>query len=247
MASQNPLLNPVGPGPIACDIRPALSVLIPALAEGPNLELMLPQLKLVLDGIGAPYEILIVTSGPDEQTRKAARLANAGVITQIERGYGGALLAGFAASRGEYILTMDADLSHPPAVVADLWANRIEADVTVASRYVKGGRAIMPRSRYVLSRILNMVFRRGLGLWVQDLSSGFRIYRRELVKGLRLDSRDFDILVEILVKSHLRGLRVAELPFVYQPRQHGTSHARLFKFGLAYIRTFRHLRNEMRQ
>jgi dolichol-phosphate mannosyltransferase len=224
------------------DITPSLSVVIPALAEGPNLELLLPQLKAVLDGIGARYEVFIVTSDLDELTLKAAGRINASVIQQVERGYGGALLAGFAASRGQYILTMDADLSHPPAFVADLWSNRSGADVTVASRYIKGGRAIMPRSRYILSRTLNLIFRRGLGLAIQDLSSGFRIYRGDSVKELRLRSRDFDVLLEILVKSHLSGLRVAEIPFVYQPRQHGSSHARLFKFGIAYIRTFRHLR-----
>ncbi|HEY6332528.1 MAG TPA: glycosyltransferase [Blastocatellia bacterium] len=232
---------------VAEDAATELSVVIPALAEGPNLELMLPQLELVLDSAGVTYEILIATWGLDDLTQKAAEQSGAQVIQQIERGYGGALLAGFAASRGQYILTMDADLSHPPAVVTGLWAHRSDADVTVASRYVKGGRAVMPRFRYILSRILNLIFRRGLGLKIQDLSSGFRIYRAEAVKSLSLHSRDFDVLVEILVKAHLAGLRVAEMPFVYQPRRHGTSHARLFKFALAYIRTFRHLRSEARR
>jgi dolichol-phosphate mannosyltransferase len=226
---------------------PAVSVVIPALAEGPNLELMLPQLKLVLDSTGAAYEILLVTSGFDDLTMRAARQSGAQVIQQVERGYGGALLVGFATSRGRYILTMDADLSHPPAVVTGLWERRADADVTVASRYVKGGQAVMPRYRYVLSRILNLIFRRGLGLKIKDLSSGFRIYRAEAIKALSLHSRDFDVLVEILVKAHLNGLTVAEMPFVYQPRQHGTSHARLFKFAFAYIRTFRHLRSEARK
>jgi dolichol-phosphate mannosyltransferase len=238
----NPGSNSASAGPMVFDVTPSLSVVIPALAEGPNLELLLPQLKVVLDEIGAPYEVFIVTSELDDLTLKAAKLGDATVIQQVERGYGGALLAGFAASRGQYVLTMDADLSHPPAFVADLWGSRSGADVTVASRYVKGGRAIMPRSRYILSRTLNLVFRRGLGLAIQDLSSGFRIYRGDSVKDLRLRSRDFDILLEILVKSHLSGLRVAEIPFIYQPRQHGSSHARLLKFGIAYVRTFRHLR-----
>jgi len=241
------LKNSIPLSSTAGNTGPALSVVIPALAEGPNLEVMLPQLKGVLDGMAVPYEILVVTLRPDTLTMESARLTDARVIEQVERGYGGALLAGFANSRGHYIVTMDADLSHPPDFVTGLWAHRMQSDVTVASRYCRGGGAIMPRSRYILSRILNTFFRRGLGLPIHDLSSGFRIYRTDAIRSLCLHSRDFDILIEIMVKSHLRGFRVAEIPFIYQPRIHGTSHARLFKFAIAYIRTFRRLRQESRR
>jgi len=76
---------------------------------------------------------------------------------------------------------MDADLSHPPTFVADLWAHRDEAEVLVASRYVPGGAATMPLLRALLSRILNRVFARGLGVPLEDLSSGFRLYRTSVL------------------------------------------------------------------
>lgn len=219
-------------------VKTEVSVIIPAINEGPNLELLLPQLKEVLSEITNTWEIFIVTREADDHTTRAAAASGAVVLTQIEPGYGGALLRGFVAARGDYILTMDADLSHPPDVVRNLWAARRDADVTVASRYVRGGSAEMPAFRYVLSRVLNWFFGKGLSVPVGDLSSGFRIYRREIIPSVNVRARDFDFLQEMLVRAAVEGWRIAEIPFVYKPRIHGSSHARIFKFGLAYIRTF---------
>ena len=83
-----------------------------------------------------------------------------------------------------YILTLDADLSHDPDFIVKLWRSRERAEVVIASRYVRGGVAYMPRSRLILSRVLNAFFARGLGLPVRDLSSGFRLYRAAAVQGL---------------------------------------------------------------
>lgn len=214
-----------------------LSIAIPALNEGPNLALLLPDLQEVLGSLNLSYEILIVTRQADAQTVRAAEGAGARVIEQQERGYGSALLAAFAAARGHYVLTMDADLSHPPNFIRDLWSQRHAAEITVASRYVEGGSAHMPVSRYLLSRTLNMFFGLALSLPVRDLSSGFRLYRLEVVREQTLNARDFDILQEILVRACARGWRAQEVPFTYVPRRHGSSNARVFRFGLAYLRT----------
>jgi dolichol-phosphate mannosyltransferase len=225
-----------GPSP-----SPRLSVVIPALHEGENLALLLPALRETLGELGVDHEILVVTNDVDEATAAAATDAAASVVLQEARGYGGALLAGFARARGAWVLTMDADLSHPAPFVRALWSARERADVVIASRYVPGGRADMPLGRFLLSRILNRVFSRGLSLGVRDMSSGFRLLRTDVVRGVPYAARDFDIVQEILVRAHAAGWRVAEVPFHYQPRRHGSSHARVLKFGVAYLRTFRSL------
>lgn len=63
------------------------------------------------------------------------------------------------------------------------------------------------------------------------------MYRREALSDLHLAARDFDILEELIIKIHLRGFTVRELPFRYAPRGEGESHARLWKFGNAYVQT----------
>jgi len=235
------IANPAGEAPPADaetgSARLDLSVVIPALNEGPNLALLLPEIRSVLP-LNIRWEILIVTRNPDRQTLEAAEAAGALVLEQKERGYGGALLAAFAAARGRYILTMDADLSHKPGFIGDLWDRREAAEILIASRYVEGGRAVMPAGRHLLSRVLNMCFSFGLSLPIRDLSSGFRLYKADVVRRQSLAARDFDVLEEILVRGFAEGWRTREIPFEYLPRRHGSSNARVFRFGLAYLRTF---------
>src|SRR5713101_329804 len=215
-----------------------LTVVIPALREGPNLAILLPQLRKILEEFEIGYEVLIITREADAETCAAAEQNGATVVEQGERGYGGALLSGFASAHGKYVLTMDADLSHRPTFIRDLWLRRHRSEVAIASRYVAGGSARMPLNRKLLSRILNTFFRRGLSLPVSDLSSGFRLYRRDSLRSLTLEARDFDILPEILIRIYAEGWKINEVPFAYAPRKHGSSNARVFKFGLAYVRTF---------
>jgi dolichol-phosphate mannosyltransferase len=215
-----------------------LSVLIPALNEGPNLAILLPQVTSILRRHGVRFEILVLTRNADQATIEAARQHGARVVEQTQPGYGGALTTGFPLAAGEYLLTMDADLSHPPEIVERLWLERDQADVTIASRYVPGGSADMGFYRYALSRVLNALFSRGLDVPILDLSSGFRLYRSRVIREQHITSRDFDVLQQIVVQAFAEGWRVREVPFRYQPREHGSSNARVVRVGMACLRTF---------
>jgi dolichol-phosphate mannosyltransferase len=215
-----------------------LTVVVPAHNEGPNLRELLPPLRALLDGLGVRSEILVVVRQEDDATREAVASGPGRVLRQDEPGYGGALRTGFRTAGGEFVLTMDADLSHPPTFAADLWRRRHEAEILIASRYVPGGGATMPVHRAVLSRVLNRFFALGLGVPLRDLSSGFRLYRRDALRLDEVTARDFDVLPEIVVRACRQGGRVLEIPFLYEPRAHGSSNARIIPFGLAYLRTF---------
>jgi SAM-dependent methyltransferase len=81
---------------------------------------------------------------------------------------------------------------------------------------------------------------------LRDLSSGFRMYRRDVIAQMPIHARDFDVLEEILIRAYNDGWRIAEIPFHYMPRVSGKTHARLLKFGKAYLKTLfqmRRLRN----
>ena len=216
---------------------PDITIVIPSWNEKDNLELLLPQLHETLAVLNLRYEVLVVDAGSSDGTAEAAVRLHARVVLQEQRGYGGALIAGFAASAAPFIVTMDADLSHRPVFIHELWKRRSEAEVLVASRYIPGGRSEVSGLRSLLSRILNLVYRHVLSLPIRDLSSGFRMYRRETVAHLNLRSRDFDVLEEILITLYNQGGRVLEIPFHYMPRGSGRSHAKLIKFGWAYLKT----------
>ncbi len=139
----------------------ALSLLLPALNEGENLDRVLPELKKALVALGPTYEIIVVDGGSKDNTQEIVRKHAVRLVSQKLPGFGGAYRAGFEQARGEYVITLDADGSHDPAFLKDLWAARGEGDVVIASRYVKGGAAEMPATRRVMSRILNITFGRG--------------------------------------------------------------------------------------
>jgi dolichol-phosphate mannosyltransferase len=216
---------------------PELAVLIPAWNEAQNLEALLPALREVIAALGLKPEIIVIDAGSSDGTAQVAARQGARLILQTERGYGGALLAGFAAARAPYLVTMDADLSHRPIFIEELWKHRAEAEVLIASRYVPGGCSQTHWFRRLLSLILNETYRRILALPVRDLSSGFRMYRRDVVAALRPVARDYDILEEILIRIHKQGSRIREVPFCFMPRGTGRSHVRLLHFGWAYLKT----------
>ena len=218
-----------------------LSVVIPAYREADNLAALLPELDQVLRRLGMRFEIIVVTRTDDPATAEVAAKAGARVIVQQGQGFGYAVTSGFAATAGEHILTMDADLSHPAAFVESLWPHRYDGEVLIASRYVPGGTADMSLYRFALSRLLNAFFARGLNVPVADLSSGFRLYRRSVLAGLPITSTDFDVLQQIVVQAYAEGWRIVELPFSYKPRLHGRSNARVVRVGLACLRTFAEL------
>ena len=217
---------------------PDLSIVLPVLNERENVERLLPRTAGVLGALGCSYEMVVVDGGSTDGTVDAALAGGARVIRQTLPGYGGALREGLASAAGTYILTLDADLSHDPDFIVKLWRARTRADVVIASRYVRGGVAYMPRHRLILSRVLNAFFARGLGLSVRDLSSGFRLYRAAAVRELDLEGTNFEVLEEILVKMHANGWQIIEIPFTYYPRDRGSSHARVIAFGMALLRAF---------
>jgi dolichol-phosphate mannosyltransferase len=220
-----------------------LTVVIPALDEARNLELLLPALSAVFEEMDLTVETVVVDGGSRDDTAAIAAALGARVIAQRERGYGGALLAGFDAATAPWVMTLDADLSHRPTFIHDLWGARGSADLIIASRYVSGGASRTSLSRRILSRILNRAYSWALSVPVRDMSSGFRLYRRHVLESLSLISRDFDVLPEILTRLFVDRRRIIEVPFQYESRRAGRSHVRLARFACSYLKTLHRLRS----
>lgn len=215
-----------------------LTVVVPTLNEEGALRLVLPRLKAAFASMGVRGEVLVVDGRSQDATVEVARSMGARVLTQTGRGLGGALREGLNAANAPWAAVLDADGSHPPEVLAQLWAKKGEADLVIASRYAPGGSAVMDPLRQVLSRSLNVVARLALGLPVRDSSGGFRLYRADLVRAASADSAadDFTVQQELLVAILTRGGKVAEVPFRYEPRLDGVSKASALRLAPAYVR-----------
>jgi glycosyltransferase involved in cell wall biosynthesis len=214
-----------------------LSIILPVVNERDNLQILIPRLKAQMASQHLDFEVIVVDGGSTDGTREAAVEMGARVVRERRRGYAGAMETGFAEARGDYILTLDADLSHDPAFVAKMWRARERGDIVIASRYARGGTAYTSFVRRVLSQILNLVFRRVLSMPVRDVSGGFRLYRREALEGLKFESTNFEVQEEVLIKAYANGFSVTEVPFTYFPRGSGRSHARVLRFGMDLARS----------
>jgi SAM-dependent methyltransferase len=205
-------------------VRPALSVIIPIAHEGADVAPLVAELDAVLGAPGVDHETLIVPAhGPRSTTHD---------------GYGRALADALQRARGQYVLTIDPDASDLAGLVRALWDARARADILIGSRYIAGGQARLPFLRRVLSRTLNVLFRRGLSLPIFDLSSSIRLYRAASLHPEQIVARDYDVLPEILVRAYADGRSIAEVPITYEPRRPSMSSPRAISCALAYLRRF---------
>ncbi len=219
-------------------MTPALSVVLPTLNEAANLERLIPALRAAAAKLELTVEFIVVDGPSTDGTRDVAARLGARVLLQKGPGYGSALTEGLAAAAGEWVLTLDADGSHPPEDLARLWAAREGRDLVIGSRYCAGGGADMPPERQVLSRALNIVTRHWVGLDVHDSSSGFRLYRGTTARAVAAATRarDFTAQQRLLLSALAAGARVVEAPFHYLPREAGVSKASALRLAPAYVR-----------
>jgi dolichol-phosphate mannosyltransferase len=221
-----------------------LTVAIPTRNEIETLPPLVDAIRGAIDPLGISYEILVVDGRSLDGTPEAAAARGCRVVTQPGRGLGDAVRHAFGEAHGRYVVTMDADHSHPPGLLGSLISRRSTADVILASRYVAGGASEdLPRRR-ILSRILNRVYGVVLGLPYRDLSTGYRLYRKAFLDTLRLTSLHYDIQEEAVFRAHRAGGRILEIPLHFRPRAGGLSKAAIVAQGLFFARTLLRLWRE---
>lgn len=218
-----------------------ISIVLPTYNEEGNVSELIARLNKVLNPLTKNYEIIVIDGYSKDSTVKEAKAAGAKVFLQKEKGYGAALKEGFDIAKGDYVITMDADLSHDPIFIKEMWKKRHSYDLIIASRNIKGGKADMPMTRRFLSKFLNLFFSYMLSTPVKDLSSGYRMYKKEVLDEIKIIGKDFNVLQEILVRAYSAGFMIAEIPFHYKPRKAGKTKAQLFKFFMSYLKTLKRL------
>jgi dolichol-phosphate mannosyltransferase len=176
---------------------------------------------------------LVVDDSSPDRTTEAIPQDHPGVYVMrraAKLGLGSAYVAGFhwGLDRDyDAILEMDADLSHDPADVPRLLDALDHADLAIGSRYVAGGRVEnWSTARRALSRAGNLYANTWLRLGINDLTSGFRAYRRSALEAIDLDSihsEGYSFQIEMVLRVHRAGGRIVELPITFVERVSGTS------------------------
>lgn len=216
-----------------------LTVVLPTLNEAGNVGPLIAGLR---ERLAEANPCFLALDGPSRDgTAEEAQRAGARVV-QEPGTYADALLRGLKEAASDWVLVLDADGSHDPGDALTLWQARETADLVVGSRLVRGGRSDAPWFRHTLSRLLSWLGRVVARLPVRDISSGFRLYRRELFTDASVSARYFDIQPALLSHAVARGARIVEVPISYRCRGVGKSKARVLRYGWAFLRTLWRLR-----
>jgi len=197
-------------------------------------------IRAILVNVPDPVEVIVVDDdSPDGTWRTAGDLGEerVKVIRRTRaRGLASAINRGLIESRGELVGWMDADMSHPPALLPTMLAKARHCDVVIASRYVPGGSDDRPRARVLTSRMINGMARLVLGGGIRDYDSGYILMRRDVLDAVSLMPSGYGAyFIEFVYACCRKGLRVAEVPYRFCDRTKGTSKSagNPFRFLLA--------------
>lgn len=212
---------------------PVNVIVLPTYNEAENLTEVLRRIRAAAPDAGV---LVVDDASPDGTGALAENLAEElGGIRVLHRdakhGLGTAYRAGFAQVLGEgaeVVVSMDADLSHDPAVLPALFAAVADgAEMAIGSRYVPGGAVVnWPAHRRLLSRWGNRYTAWALGLEVRDCTSGFRVYRADALRAIEVGTttaEGYAFLTELARRMAAGGHRVVEVPITFVDRTRGRS------------------------
>ena len=212
-----------------------ISITVPTFNESENIVKIIPRIHKCLKN--EKHEIIVVDdNSPDKTYETAKKLGKKYPVRVIlrknKKDLGSAILRGFKESRGEIVGVIDADLQHPPEKIPELLkALRNGADISVGSRWVKGGRlqdwpwyrVLISRSAWLLSYPLEKT---------KDSMSGFFLMKKKVIEGVDLNPIGYKLLLEILIKG--KHKRVVEVPYTFKKREVGLSNLNSVNF-LKYL------------
>jgi len=218
-------------------------VVIAAYNEGPNIGRVVRGVKGVL---GTGDEVLVVDDGSTDNTTEAARAAGARVVQQWpNQGKGRAIIKGIREARGDIVVFIDGDGQDPPEEIPLLLApmRDQDADMVNGSKFIgqlKEGAISRPNyyGNLFMSGFINILF----GVKITDSQSGFRAWRLEKMRGLKLDAKEYEIETEMLIKAVKAGLKVVEAPVTRDKRAYGSTSFKRVRNGTRILWTILRLR-----
>jgi dolichol-phosphate mannosyltransferase len=205
-----------------------LTVIIPTFNEAGNIGSIIPEINEVTRKNGIFPEILVVDDNSGDGTQKIVQdlrmsMENVVLVPRTrDPGLSASVIEGFSLASADIILVMDADYSHPVAMIPEMYRKALQGyDIVIGSRYMKGGGiSNWPLKRRIISRGATSL---GKVLFpaISDPVSGFFAVRKAVVDGAPLTPRGYKILLEVLGKGNWQ--REAELPYFFTDRTTGES------------------------
>ncbi|MFQ6015821.1 MAG: glycosyltransferase family 2 protein [Anaerolineae bacterium] len=201
-----------------------LSVVLPAYNEEGNIGSMLADVISMVETITSDYEIIVVDDGSRDRTASiVAGLAQDHpqirlIQHQVNRGYGAALYTGFTGSRKDLVFITDSDRQFVLDELNDLLPMMDGADIVAGYRAPRRD----PFHRVLFGWGWSMVVALLFGYTARDIDCAFKLFRREIMDHIEIESRGATFSAEFLVRAKRRGYTVREVPVTHRPRLTGS-------------------------
>lgn len=192
-----------------------LSIVMPCLNEAETIETCVRKAVSFLYAHGIEGEVIVADNGSTDGSRALARASGARVVAVPEKGYGNALMGGFRAAHGRYVVMGDADDSYDfTALMPFVVELRNGADLVMGNRFAGGiDDGAMPfLHRHLGNPVLSFIGRLFFGSKIGDFHCGLRAFRRDSIMRLGLQTGGMEFASEIVVKATLAGLDITEVP-----------------------------------
>lgn len=226
-----------------------ISLIVPCYNEEGNVKLFSEEFFPVIEKLSKEFreefEYVFIDDGSTDNTLESLKNLTKGLqhVKIIphgrNRGLGAAIKTGIAHAEGDLLVCMDADLTYKPEYIADLIKSfrETQSDCISASPYLRSGDIRdVAAHRLFLSRLINLIYSILLGENVTVLSGIFRLYKREILRELKLESDNFDINAEILAKLIINKKKIQEIPVPLYKRRYGYSKINIRKEILNNLR-----------
>lgn len=220
-----------------------ITLVIPAHNEE---EIIADTIRNIEKELNLDYEIMVVNDHSTDNTasivsRLTKEYSNLKLVNNdTGRGFADALKKGFNSANSELITPVMADLCDDPKTVAEMHDKAKEGfDIVCGSRYMKGGKKVGgPMLQSFFSRFVGKSLKYLIGIPTSDVSNSFKCYRKNILDSIKIESRGFEISMEITLKAYFSGATITEVATGWQGRSMGKSKFYLFKAAPKYIRLY---------
>jgi glycosyltransferase involved in cell wall biosynthesis len=225
---------------------PEVSIVMPCLNEADTLAVCIGKAKRALENGNIHGEIIVADNGSTDSSVEIAKTMGARVVHVETKGYGSALMGGITAARAKFIIMGDADDSYDFGDIGKFIEKlRLGFDLVQGCRLPAGGGKVMRGAMPMLHRwfgnpMFSFLVRRMFFAPIHDVYCGLRGFTRELYRRLDLHCTGMEFATEMIIKSNLHGMKIAEVPIVLYPdgRKSHPPHLKTFRDGWRTLRFF---------
>ena len=216
-----------------------ISVVIPAYNEANTIGDIISNTISTMESLKMPYEIIVVDDGSNDNTRRIAAGYKATVLSNGKnQGKGYALRKGFRYARGDIIVTVDSDGTHKPKEIPDLINPLFNgADIVAGSRFLGRGMNSTSRLHRLGNSLFNITITILTGKRVTDSQTGFRAFKKQVLRSLNLESLGYEVETEITVKGLNNGFTFQEKPISCNERKYSNSKLKILSDGARILKT----------